>query len=79
MGVKHVAALCVAAVRLKEDPGITPDHRVGVKLNAIELKLDYMGSSVLMNRLSALSMELADEWIVDTSLVDKQQPLATKR
>ena len=66
------------AVTLKEDPGKTPDHQTGVKLDAIETKLDYMGSSILMNRLSMLSFSLRDEWKVDTGSGDKQ-PLATKR
>ena len=51
---------------------------MGFELIAIEIKLDYMGSSVLMNRFSGLRVELNDEWRVDAGLGDKQ-PLATKR
>ena len=63
---------------MAEDPGKQPDHRMGVKLSAVELKLDYMGSCMLLKRLSDLRIELADEWIVDSGLGDAQ-PLATTR
>lgn len=39
-----------------------PDHTIGLKLHALELRLDYMGTSVLMCRVSALDVTLKDEW-----------------
>ena len=60
-----------------EDPGKQPDHSVRAQLQAIEGRLDYMGSSILMARLSNLSVALRDEWRVDSQ--PEKQPLATKR
>ncbi|KAG8317756.1 hypothetical protein J6590_018152 [Homalodisca vitripennis] len=39
-----------------------PDHTVGLKLFALELRLDYMGTGVLMCRVSSLNVSLRDEW-----------------
>ncbi|XP_055643314.1 bridge-like lipid transfer protein family member 1 isoform X2 [Toxorhynchites rutilus septentrionalis] len=49
-------------IHIKEDPGSEPDHQVGIKLLALELKFDYMGTSVLMTRISSLSAQLRDQW-----------------
>uniref|UniRef100_A0AAG5DBD8 Bridge-like lipid transfer protein family member 1 C-terminal domain-containing protein n=1 Tax=Anopheles atroparvus TaxID=41427 RepID=A0AAG5DBD8_ANOAO len=49
-------------IHIREDPGSEPDHKVGIKLNALELKFDYMGTSVLMTRVSSLNAQLRDEW-----------------
>nr|XP_029728397.1 transmembrane protein KIAA1109 homolog isoform X7 [Aedes albopictus] len=49
-------------IHIREDPGCEPDHKVGIKLLALELKFDYMGTSVLMTRISSLSAQLRDEW-----------------
>ncbi|XP_055600491.1 bridge-like lipid transfer protein family member 1 isoform X3 [Uranotaenia lowii] len=49
-------------IHIREDPGREPDHKVGIKLFALELKFDYMGTSVLMTRISSLSAQLRDEW-----------------
>lgn len=51
-------------VRVREEPGERPepDHTVGARLHALELRLDYMGTSVLMCRVSALDVTLRDEW-----------------
>lgn len=39
-----------------------PDHTLGLKLHALELRLDYMATSVLMCRVSDLNVNLRDEW-----------------
>ncbi|XP_050533025.1 transmembrane protein KIAA1109 homolog isoform X6 [Daktulosphaira vitifoliae] len=49
-------------VLIKEDPGLEPRHTVGLKLLAFELRLDYMGTAVLMSRVSLLEVILKDEW-----------------
>lgn len=49
-------------VHIHEEPGLEPSHKVGVKLQALELRLDYMGTSILMTRVSALNATLRDEW-----------------
>ncbi|XP_052121267.1 transmembrane protein KIAA1109 isoform X3 [Frankliniella occidentalis] len=49
-------------IHIREDPGTEPDHKVGLKLFALELRLDYMGTGVLMSRVSALDISLRDEW-----------------
>jgi hypothetical protein len=49
-------------VHIREDPGVEPDHTVGLKLFALELRLDYMGTGVLMARVSNLDVSLRDEW-----------------
>ncbi|KAK6639579.1 hypothetical protein RUM43_007852 [Polyplax serrata] len=49
-------------VHIKEDPGMEPDHTLGLKLFALELRLDYMGTGVLMSRVSSLNVTLRDEW-----------------
>ena len=54
------------SVQVNEDPGHEPDHKAGVKFFTLESRLDYMGSSVLMGRISDVGMELSDEWKLDT-------------
>lgn len=49
-------------VHIREDPGTEPDHTVGLRLFALELRLDYMGTGVLMCRVSSLNVSLRDEW-----------------
>lgn len=51
-------------VLIREDPGSEPRHTVGLKLLALELRLDYMGTAVLMSRVSSLEVLLKDEWKV---------------
>ncbi|KAL3880212.1 hypothetical protein ACJMK2_032469 [Sinanodonta woodiana] len=63
-----------------EDPGLYKDpvHKAGMSLYAIEARVDYMGSSILMTRLSQMDIQLRDEWKIDrTTATDT--PLATKR
>uniref|UniRef100_T1J6C2 Bridge-like lipid transfer protein family member 1 C-terminal domain-containing protein n=1 Tax=Strigamia maritima TaxID=126957 RepID=T1J6C2_STRMM len=54
-----------AYVHIKEDPGMEPDHTFGMKLFALEARLDYMGTSMLMGRVSSLDVTLRDEWRVN--------------
>uniref|UniRef100_A0A1B6DJ95 Bridge-like lipid transfer protein family member 1 C-terminal domain-containing protein n=2 Tax=Clastoptera arizonana TaxID=38151 RepID=A0A1B6DJ95_9HEMI len=49
-------------ILIHEDPGTEPEHTVGLKLAALELRLDYMGTGVLMSRVSSLDVSLRDEW-----------------
>lgn len=49
-------------IHFREEPSQEPDHTLGLKLLALELRLDYMGTSVLMSRVSALEVTLRDEW-----------------
>ena len=71
---------CVSIpVCIREEPGHEPDHSITFKLCALETRLDYMGSSVLMARLSELHVKLADEWRVADNERLTPQPLATSR
>lgn len=51
-------------VRAKEDSGTEPNHTVSFKMSGLELRLDFMGTSVLMGRVSDLEVRLKDEWQV---------------
>ena len=64
---------------MNEDPGKEPDHKAGMSLDIMEARLDYMGSSVLMKRVSDFTIQLFDEWTLAQSGGNEQQPLATKR
>jgi hypothetical protein len=62
-------------VHICEERGTEPDHTVGLKLFALELRLDYMGTSVLMSRVSSLDVTLRDEWKINrTSSGDAFMP-----
>ncbi|XP_012263790.2 transmembrane protein KIAA1109 homolog isoform X5 [Athalia rosae] len=52
-------------IHVCEEPGTEPDHTMGLKLFALELRLDYMGTSVLMSRVSSLDVTLRDEWKIN--------------
>lgn len=54
-------------IHIREEPGTEPDHTLGLKLFALELRLDYMGTSVLMTRVSSLDVTLRDEWKINRS------------
>ena len=72
------AAAAPPAVHILEDPGVEPSHTLGLKLQTVELRLDYMGTSVLMGRVSALDATLRDEWRISPQL-DAPHQDATKR
>ncbi|XP_041357043.1 transmembrane protein KIAA1109-like isoform X2 [Gigantopelta aegis] len=69
-----------AFFHVSEDPalGHDPDHHAGLTLHTFEGRIDYMGSSVLMTRLSSLDGRLQDEWHVERH-VEEDAPVATKR
>ena len=52
-------------VIVKEDRGKEPDHIVKMRLRTLQQRLDYMGTSVLMMRISDLDLTLRDEWRID--------------
>lgn len=51
-----------------EEQGVEPRHKLGLTLSALELRLDYMGTSVLMTRISQLNVALRDEWKCSTEM-----------
>jgi hypothetical protein len=51
-------------VRVLENSGKEPKHKLGAKLDAMEVKIDYMGTSVLMGRVSYLEVNVENEWQV---------------
>ena len=62
------------SVTIREDPGTEPDHTVGLKLSALEFRLDYMGTAVLMSRVSLLEVLLRDEWKTATANAEVCSP-----
>lgn len=48
-----------------------PDHEFGLKLLASQSRLDYMGTSVLMGRVSSFGLTLRDEWRLKQCAEDK--------
>jgi hypothetical protein len=67
------------SVHIREDPGTEPDHTVGLKLFALELRLDYMGTGVLMCRVSSLAVSLRDEWKINRSKKTSDSFIPTRR
>ncbi|XP_053959943.1 bridge-like lipid transfer protein family member 1 isoform X1 [Anastrepha ludens] len=47
---------------IKEESGVEPYHTIRLSFMALELRLDYMGTSVLMTRISSFSAAMKDEW-----------------
>ena len=80
-GVRDIIwrAAFVSTVSIHEDPGTEPDHTIGLKLFALELRLDYMGTAILMSRVSSLNISLRDEWKVTTRKCSGQILDSTKR
>ncbi|XP_059485480.1 bridge-like lipid transfer protein family member 1 isoform X2 [Neocloeon triangulifer] len=66
-------------MHIREDPGIEPDHKFGLKLFALELRLDYMGTGVLMSRVSSLDVSLRAEWKIHHQLASSSQDVPTRR
>jgi hypothetical protein len=61
--------------QLKEDNGIEPFHKLVVQLDVIEVRFDYMGTSVLMARLSHLNASINDDWhVTDLRDAHSMQP-----
>lgn len=61
-------------VKAKEDPGVEPHHTVGLKVFLLEVRLDFMGTSVLMGRGSKLEVTLKDEWQVRDRIPGLSRP-----
>lgn len=74
--------MCLCVVCISEDPGKEPEHMVFIKLHIVESRLDYMGSSILMARVSDLAVKVNDEWHVDTGASrqeERRHSIATSR
>ncbi|XP_030565020.1 transmembrane protein KIAA1109 homolog isoform X2 [Drosophila novamexicana] len=63
---------------IKEEAGMEPYHTLGLSFMALELRLDYMGTSVLMTRISTFAAAMKDEWRTATQAAasGKDQPRA---
>nr|XP_022901618.1 uncharacterized protein KIAA1109 isoform X2 [Onthophagus taurus] len=55
-------------IHIREEPDLEPDHIVGLRLAALELRLDYMATSVLMCRVSDLIVNLRDDWSLNRTV-----------
>lgn len=67
------------AVHIEEEAGCNPGHVCGVRLAALELRLEYMGTPVLLARVSQLRAALRDEWLARTRLPAPQPHRPTSR
>lgn len=78
--IKYMIFIACFTVEVNEDPeqGKQPLHSTGVSLHTVECRLDYMGTSVLMARLSDLDIAMKDEWLVQDKPTS-DTPLATTR
>ncbi|CAG2114985.1 unnamed protein product, partial [Medioppia subpectinata] len=52
---------------VKEVKGNEPQHQFICSLHTLEKRIDYMGTSILMLRVSDLDITLRDEWRIDLS------------
>ena len=48
----------------KEDSGIEPFHELGLQLDVIAIRFDYMSNCALMGRISHLELSVKDDWHV---------------
>ena len=48
----------------KEDNGTEPYHQCGLELDVMEVRFDYMSTSVLMGRVSHLLFKVRNDWHV---------------
>ncbi|XP_045512611.1 transmembrane protein KIAA1109 homolog isoform X1 [Pieris brassicae] len=71
-GAISLAALD-AHVHVEEEPGSNPAHVCGVRLAALELRLEYMGTPVLLARLSRPRAAFRDQW-----LAHRHRPAASR-
>lgn len=51
-------------LRVMENSGTEPKHKIGARLDVMEVRVDYMGTSVLMGRISHLLATVENEWQV---------------
>jgi Fragile site-associated protein C-terminus. len=54
-----------------ENYGATPFHYANIAMKNGEVRLDYMGSSIVMASLSSFSCKLEDHWLIPEHLVEK--------
>ncbi|RWS10976.1 uncharacterized protein B4U79_15895 [Dinothrombium tinctorium] len=66
-------------VKVKENYGCEPNHVISLRFDALEKRLDYMGTSILMLRWSDLDLTLRDEWKIDCGLKQEVFEHPTKR
>lgn len=52
-------------VMINESQINKPEHKLDAGLSSLDMKLDYMGTSICMMQLSDLVVTFNDEWIVD--------------
>ena len=64
---------------VKEVKGMEPQHKLSLSLHTLENRIDYMGTSILMLRVSDLDITLRDEWRIDLSKNYNQSTHPTKR
>lgn len=79
--VSHGLCIDVSlTVCISEDPGREPEHIITSRLHIMESRLDYMGSSILVGRISDLAVKVNDEWQVEAChRDDKMRPPLTNR
>ena len=59
-----------------------PDHRLKIGLSSVDMKLDYMSTSICMLQLTDLQVSFNDEWIIsesDGAVTPTTTPIATSR
>ena len=54
-------------IHLREDNGVEPFHQFGLELDVMEVRFDYMSTSVLMGRVSHLLLKVS-KYITVTTL-----------
>ncbi|XP_022098164.1 uncharacterized protein KIAA1109-like isoform X2 [Acanthaster planci] len=45
-----------------QQPSHAPSHKLGAGLGLMTVRIDYMGSSIIMQRLDKVQVQLSDEW-----------------
>ncbi|XP_065578984.1 bridge-like lipid transfer protein family member 1 isoform X2 [Artemia franciscana] len=55
----------VISAEVHEDPNVKPEHLADLHLHTLNCRLDYMGSSTLVSRISSLTASIKDEWRLD--------------
>ena len=69
-------------VMINESQINKPEHKLDAGLSSLDMKLDYMGTSICMMQLSDLAMTFNDEWIVNPrggAQTPTAIPIATNR
>ena len=65
-------------LKVLEDSGVEPQHKLGARLDAMEVRFDYMGTSVLMGRVSSLKINLKNEWQVGDTVKSVSEAGSTR-